>query len=60
MMTLAICNRMPWRIDGRVDIPAGVGLWFDTNVPEPSTWAMLIAGLGTVGTAIRRRVAVAA
>lgn len=25
------------------------------SVPEPSTWAMLIAGLGVVGAAIRRR-----
>jgi hypothetical protein len=33
----------------------------DTAVPEPGTWAMLIAGFGLVGSAMRRRrVAVAA
>jgi hypothetical protein len=25
------------------------------NVPEPATWAMIIAGFGAVGTALRRR-----
>ncbi len=29
-------------------------------VPEPATWAMLIAGFGLVGAAVRRRAAVAA
>jgi hypothetical protein len=28
---------------------------FDGVVPEPGTWAMLIAGFGLVGTAVRRR-----
>ncbi len=31
----------------------------DTNVPEPATWAMMIAGFGLVGTATRRRRVVA-
>jgi hypothetical protein len=26
-----------------------------SNVPEPATWAMLIAGFGAVGVAARRR-----
>lgn len=30
------------------------------TVPEPASWAMLIAGFGLVGTAMRRRVAAAA
>jgi opacity protein-like surface antigen len=33
---------------------------FGGVVPEPSTWAMLIAGFGIVGFAVRRRTAVAA
>jgi hypothetical protein len=30
------------------------------KLPEPATWAMLIAGFGLVGTAVRRRRAVSA
>ncbi|MDR1994307.1 MAG: PEPxxWA-CTERM sorting domain-containing protein [Azonexus sp.] len=26
-----------------------------TNVPEPTTWAMLLAGMGVVGAITRRR-----
>jgi hypothetical protein len=33
---------------------------FAAGVPEPSTWAMLIAGFGLVGAAVRRRRAFAA
>ena len=33
---------------------------FSAAVPEPSSWAMLIAGFGLVGAAARRRVTVAA
>jgi hypothetical protein len=29
--------------------------FFGTNVPEPGTWAMMIAGFGLVGAAVRRR-----
>ncbi len=32
---------------------------FTENVPEPKVWAMLVAGFGLVGTALRRRRAVA-
>jgi hypothetical protein len=32
---------------------------FKANVPEPSTWALMIAGFGVVGAAVRRRRAVA-
>ena len=28
---------------------------FATNVPEPSTWAMMIAGFGAIGAMLRRR-----
>ncbi|NJC08569.1 phospholipase/lecithinase/hemolysin [Polymorphobacter fuscus] len=38
------------------DIGGFVGL---NDVPEPSTWAMLIAGFGLVGTAMRRKGAAA-
>jgi len=33
-------------LQGRLDLPA---------VPEPASWAMLVAGLGLVGQALRRR-----
>jgi phospholipase/lecithinase/hemolysin len=39
------------------DIALQVGL---ADVPEPQSWAMLIAGFGLVGAAMRRRVAAAA
>ncbi|MFD1612080.1 PEPxxWA-CTERM sorting domain-containing protein [Sphingomonas tabacisoli] len=39
--------------------PSGTFLWVAdvslTRVPEPATWAMMIGGLGLVGSAIRRR-----
>jgi hypothetical protein len=40
-----------------LDNPLRQGL-FVPGVPEPATWAMLIAGFGLVGSAIRRRRAV--
>lgn len=42
-------------------IPAEfTGLEFPSGVPEPASWAMLIAGFGLTGAALRRRRAVAA
>lgn len=41
--------------DGVGGIPAGLGLRLDSNVPEPASWAMMIAGFGLVGAAMRRR-----
>jgi hypothetical protein len=38
----------------------GLNHAFGMVVPEPGTWAMLIAGFGLVGTAVRRRKAIAA
>lgn len=37
-----------------IDTPERQGL-FIPGVPEPATWAMLIAGFGLVGAAVRRR-----
>lgn len=34
--------------------------WIESVVPEPGTWAMMIAGFGFVGASMRRRRAVAA
>jgi hypothetical protein len=36
---------------------AGFFIRADTTIPEPATWAMLIAGFGLVGTALRRKAA---
>jgi hypothetical protein len=33
----------------------GPGFQFNTNVPEPSSWAMLVLGFGAVGATLRRR-----
>ena len=46
------------RISGLRLTSTGVAFEFDdfaSNVPEPSSWAMLIAGFGLVGAAARRR-----
>ena len=40
------------------DLPSGMSV--SPSVPEPATWAMLIAGFGAVGFAARRRRAVPA
>lgn len=39
-----------WLTEGGVSAVAGAG-----GVPEPATWAMMIAGFGLVGAAMRRR-----
>ena len=39
--------------DGTIAVEAG-------SVPEPASWALLVAGFGLVGAAVRRRTAVAA
>jgi hypothetical protein len=45
--------------DGAGGLPAGLYVAATTGaVPEPATWAMLIAGFGMVGAAMRRRAAV--
>ena len=44
--------------NGAGGIPAGLGLRLDSAIPEPASWAMLIAGFGLVGMAQRRRTAV--
>ena len=41
--------------DGAGGIPAGFGLRLDSGVPEPASWAMLLAGFGLVGAVSRRR-----
>lgn len=41
--------------DGVGGVPAGLALRLDSAVPEPTSWAMLIAGFGLVGAAARRR-----
>lgn len=40
--------------------PGYEGIVTSGAVPEPASWAMLIAGFGLVGTALRRRAAMAA
>lgn len=41
-------------------LASGANLSVPTDVPEPSTWAMLIAGFGMTGAVLRRRSATAA
>ncbi len=36
---------------------SGVAIIASANVPEPASWAMLVAGFGLVGSVMRRRVA---
>jgi hypothetical protein len=47
--------------NGTLDGDSGVGIVTSVDViPEPSSWAMLIAGFGLIGSAARRRRAVVA
>jgi hypothetical protein len=41
--------------------PAGFGYRLDSDVPEPATWALMLAGFGGLGAALRsrRRMAIA-
>jgi hypothetical protein len=52
-------NSVASRITGFVDVldgaPVDYTLTIYNSVPEPATWAMLIAGFGIVGGAMRRR-----
>ena len=41
--------------DGGGGLPAGLGLRLDSAIPEPASWAMLIAGFGLIGMTQRRR-----
>lgn len=41
-----------------VSIQVGPGGFMAPGVPEPQTWAMMIAGLGLMGVMLRRRRAV--
>lgn len=56
-----------WRFDNQagLDLGRSVAAWtLDANafgaVPEPGNWAMMIAGFGLIGAAMRRRVGAAA
>jgi len=46
---LAVAN------EGADGLNPGTALWQLTPVPEPGTWALLLAGLGVVGAVARRR-----
>ena len=46
---LAVAN------EGADGVSAGTALWQLTPVPEPGTWAMLLAGLAVVAGVARRR-----
>jgi hypothetical protein len=37
------------------DLTGGLGIIYGSVVPEPSTWALMLAGFGMVGYAMRRR-----
>lgn len=45
----------PGTIDGPFRWPSANNLVLAAAIPEPATWAMLIAGFGLVGVAARRR-----
>lgn len=57
-LDLALFDAIGWNIN--YDVLANPGATFDTAsmrqaVPEPATWAMLIAGFGFAGAVLRRR-----
>ncbi len=65
-LDLAAFDAMGWNL--RTDVLTGGGTYskttgqilrayLGTTVPEPSSWAMMIAGFGLVGATMRRRVA---
>lgn len=41
--------------DGSLPVPGKFALQYDDAVPEPGTWAMMMAGLGLTASALRRR-----
>jgi hypothetical protein len=45
----------PFQAFTKFDMIAFDAMGYDAAVPEPATWAMLIAGFGFVGAAARRR-----
>lgn len=49
-----------FRADGSGKPPSATLRFITTAAPEPGTWAMMIAGFGLAGTALRRRRIVAA
>ncbi len=51
---LGVNGQFDWRIDN-TGLLAGDTLSIAVAVPEPETWAMLLAGLGLVGMMARRR-----
>jgi hypothetical protein len=57
-LDLALLDAIGWNVN--VDVLANPGYTFTTGaafglVPEPTTWAMMIGGMGLVGGAMRRR-----
>lgn len=46
-------------LDPNVLVEGGQLFFLESSVPEPASWAMMIAGFGFVGGAVRRRVAAA-
>ena len=45
----------PFMMISKFDLMAFDTMGYDLGVPEPSSWAMLIAGFGLTGAAMRRR-----
>lgn len=49
-----------WPSLNNLTLASGLAVPTGPTVPEPATWALMIAGLGVVGVAMRRRAALAA